>query len=359
MEIVPEIEASRRLGVGVIGLGNAAKPHAHALRDLQASFVQVSGVFARHAQRRQEFAAEHGFPSCDSAQALIADPRTDVVMLLTPPNGRLDALRLAITHGKPVLMEKPVGRTTAEAEEIVALAAAAGVPLGVVLQHRKRRGARLLAGILAQGRLGRVGLVRLTVPWWRDQAYYDTPGRGTLARDGGGVLLSQAIHALDLMLHLLGPVSSVIAMTTTSPLHRMETEDTAVAGLRFTSGAVGSLVATTAAFPGGSEVLQIDGEQGAVELGNGELVLRWRDGRVERSPDPLASGTGADPMDFDHGMHRSVIQEFVEAMASGQDAPVPARDALPVHRLIDAILQSSREGRRVELPVDPGVSTHV
>ncbi len=341
-----------RLGVGVIGLGNAAKPHARALVDLSATHLHVTGVFARDPARRASFADAHGFPVADSAEALVADPRTQALLFLTPPNARLDLLRLALAHRKPVLMEKPVGRTTAEAAQMVALAAEAGVPLGVVLQHRQRTGARALAALLAEGRLGRVGLVRLTVPWWRDQAYYDTPGRGTVARDGGGVLLSQAIHALDLMLHLLGPVTSVVAMAGTSPLHRMETEDTAVAGLQFASGAMGALVATTAAFPGGSEVLQVDGEFGAAELGNGELVLRWRDGRVDRTPDPLASGTGADPMAFDHGMHRAVIREFVEAIAAGRDAPVPARAAIAVQHFIDAILQSSREGRRVEIPAE-------
>lgn len=340
---------THKLGVGVIGLGNAAKPHARALVDLLPTRVQVSGVYARRAEQRAAFAAAHGFAEADSAQALIADPRTDVLLLLTPPSDRLELLRLAIKHHKPVLMEKPVARTTAEAQAMVQLARAAGLPLGVVLQHRHRRGALELARRLHVGELGRIGLVRLNVPWWRDQAYYNSPGRGTLARDGGGVLLSQAIHALDLMLHLLGHVDSVIAMTATTPLHRMETEDTAVAGLQFASGAIGALVATTAAFPGGSEVLHVDGDRGAAELGNGELVLRWRDGRVERLPDSVASGTGADPMAFDHGMHRSVIESFVDAVAHGRDAPVPAADALAVHHLIDAVLLSSKEGRRVDV----------
>jgi len=236
---------------------------------------------------------------------------------------------------------------------MVAMAEAAGVSLGVVLQHRQRPGARALAELLRRDELGRVGLVRLTVPWWRDQPYYDAPGRGTFARDGGGVLISQAIHALDLMLHLVGPVAHVMGMTSTTPLHRMETEDAAVAGLLFDSGAFGAVVATTAAFPGGSEVLSIDAQRASVELGNGELVIRWRDGRVDRMEDSVASGTGADPMAFDHGMHRSVIQEFVEAIAAGRDAPVTARSAMAVHGLIDAILLSSREGRRVDLSRSP------
>jgi UDP-N-acetyl-2-amino-2-deoxyglucuronate dehydrogenase len=342
--------ASTPFGIAVVGLGNAAKPHARALLDLQrAGTVAVSGVCARDGERRDAFAAAHGFPAADSIEALVADPRTQALLLLTPPNARHELLQLAIAHRKPVLMEKPVARTTAEAAQLVALADAARLPLGIVLQHRKRRGAQALARLLGEGRLGRVGLVRLSVPWWRDQAYYDTPGRGTIARDGGGVLLSQAIHALDLMLHLLGPVTSVTAMAATTTLHRMETEDVATAGLQFASGAVGSLFATTAAYPGGSELLRVDGEHGAAELGNGELVLRWRDGRVEREPDSQASGTGADPMAFDHGMHRIVLEEFVEAVAAGRDAPVAARSVMAVHHLIDAVLASSREGRRLDV----------
>jgi UDP-N-acetyl-2-amino-2-deoxyglucuronate dehydrogenase len=352
----PERSAAGRtdIGVAVIGLGNAAKPHARALQDLQAGGTHVTGVYARDPQRRAEFAAAHGFPAASSAEGLIADPRTDVLLLLTPPNERFELLRLALSHRKPVLMEKPIGRDAAEAARMVAMADAAGVPLGVVLQHRHRRGARALAELLREGRLGRVGLVRLTVPWWRDQGYYDAPGRGSIERDGGGVLISQAIHALDLLLHLIGPVAGVMGMAATTPLHRMETEDAAVAGLRFESGAFGAVVATTAAFPGGSEVMCVDADQAAVELGNGQLVVRWRDGRVDRLQDSIASGTGADPMAFDHAMHRSVIAEFVEAVACGRDAPASARSAMAVHRLIDAILVSSRTGRFVDLSAPQG-----
>jgi predicted dehydrogenase len=311
--------------------------------------VEVVGVYARDAARRAAFSTAHGIPAAASAEALIADPRTRAILLLTPPDARLVHVRSAVALGKAVLVEKPVGRTTAEAEAMVALARAAGVPMGVVLQHRKRRGALDLRRLLTDGVLGRIGLVRLVVPWWRDQAYYDAPGRGTIARDGGGVLLSQAIHAIDLMLHLAGPVARVSAFAGTSSLHRMETEDVAVAGLEFASGAIGALVATTAAFPGGSEVLSVDGDRGSAELAHGELVVRWRDGRVDRSPDSIASGSGADPMAFDHAMHREVIREFVAAVAAGRDAPVTAGDGLAAQRLIDAMLASSREGRRIDV----------
>ncbi|CAN0488636.1 unnamed protein product, partial [Phaeothamnion confervicola] len=195
---------------------------------------------------------------------LAADPALDAVLLLTPPNARLDAVKLFAGAGKPILMEKPVERTTKVAEEIVGICERAGVALGIVFQHRLRPASQALKALLESGRLGRIGLVRLEVPWWRpQQGYYDVPGRGTLARDGGGVLISQAIHALDLMLSLLGSVDEVQAMAGTTSLHQMETEDFAAAGMRFRSGAFGSVMATTAAYPGDSETLAIHADKGS------------------------------------------------------------------------------------------------
>ena len=342
--------APRPFGVAVIGLGNAAKAHTRALADLQSSNVYVSGVFARDETRRKAFAMRHGLPEASSASELIASETTHAILLLTPPDSRLPFLDIALVHRKPVLMEKPIGRNGAEALQMITMAEKAAIPLGVVLQHRKRKGALQLKQMILRGELGRIGLVRLILPWWRDQAYYDEPGRGTLARDGGGVLLSQAIHALDLMLHLVGPATNATAMAGTTSLHSMETEDTAVVGVVFANGALGAIVATTAAYPGASEVLSIDAELASVELGSGELVVRWRNGRIDRAPDSIASGTGADPMAFDHSMHRDVIREFVDGVSSADPhAPVSARSALPVHHLIDTILSSSRQGRRLSL----------
>src|SRR5690606_22151086 len=157
-----------------------------------------------------------------------------------------------------ILMEKPIERTTEAAEAIVATCERQGVSLGIVFQHRFRAGSMRLRALVADGALGPIGCVRLAVPWWRPQTYYDEPGRGTLARDGGGGLISQAIHSIDLMLSLAGPVEEVQSVAGTTRLHRMETEDFVGAGLRFASGAFGSLIATTAAFPGEGEELVID-----------------------------------------------------------------------------------------------------
>jgi predicted dehydrogenase len=185
------------------------------------------------------------------------------------------------------------------------------------------------------------------VPWWREQSYYDQPGRGTYARDGGGVLISQAIHTLDLMLSITGPVAEVAAVAGTTFLHRMEAEDFAGAGLRFTNGAVGVLAATTAAFPGSAESIVITFERGAARLQGGTLTVTRMDGGAAMMGEPAGTGGGADPMAFPHDWHRDLIADFVAAVREGRQPLVSGREALKVHRLIDALVLSSREKRTI------------
>lgn len=339
----------------MVGAGMAAKPHVAALRELEASGVaRLATVFRRDAALLAQTADALGVPAASGVEAIAADRGIDAVLLLTPPDARSGIIGLMARAGKPVLMEKPLERTTEAARAIVATMEAAGAPLGVVLQHRLKPATIRLGELLAEGRLGRIGLVRLDVPWWRDQGYYDAPGRGTLARDGGGVLISQAIHPLDVMTTLLGPVARVQAMAATTPLHVMETEDFATAGLAFVSGAVGAVTATTAAYPGGVEVLTIVGERATATLRGGGLVVSFRDGGEEVFGETQASGGGADPMAFDHGPHRAVIADFAAALAEGRAPAITGRSALAVHCLIDAILASARTGARVDVISEPG-----
>jgi predicted dehydrogenase len=200
---------------------------------------------------------------------------------------------------------------------------------------------------LDEGGLGTLAAVQLIVPWWRPQSYYDVPGRGTLTRDGGGVLLTQAIHTLDLMLSLTGPVAEVAAIAGTSAMHRMETEDFVGAGLRFANGALGGLIATTAAVPGGPERLVLTGTHGTATLESGTVTIDWLDGRRESHGEPNATGGGADPMAFPHDWHRAVIADFLDALDQGRAPRISGREALAVHRLVDALLLSAAEGRRV------------
>ena len=235
---------------------------------------------------------------------------------------------------------------------LVEAAEAAGIKLGVVFQYRFREASERLRALLREGALGELAAANVICPWWRPQSYYDEPGRGTLARDGGGVLITQAIHTLDLMLSLTGPVAEVAAIAGTTRLHRMETEDFAGAGLRFANGAYGALIATTAEYPGFPERIELIGTKGTAILAAGVVTLHYQDGREERFGEEQGTGGGADPMAFPHDAHRALLADFLDAIDQDRSPRVTGREALRVHHFIDAVLRASAEGRTVRVVTD-------
>ncbi|WP_179378697.1 Gfo/Idh/MocA family protein [Jannaschia marina] len=338
--------------VALIGVGMVAETHVRAVAD--APGLTLAGVLSRDPANARTFAARMASvlgeapPVYETLDAL-ARSDCDFALLCTPPDARAEIVETLAQAGKPILMEKPVERTTAAARALVETCEAADVPLGIVFQHRLRPASRDLADLLDRGALGEIAAVEITVPWWREQGYYNAPGRGTFARDGGGVLISQAIHTLDLALSLLGPVRRVQAMAHTTALHRIEAEDFVTAGLEFESGAVGSLTASTASRPGGAEGIAVHGTKGSARLTGGALLLDWADGRSETRGEAAGTGGGADPMAFTHAWHQAVIEDFAQALRTGRAPACPGRAALPVHALIDAIRSSARAGRAVEV----------
>jgi predicted dehydrogenase len=326
--------ARRRLAI--IGLGMAVGPHAKSLADL-SDRVEVAAAFSPSTERRAAFAKQYGLPVCDSMEAIWSDRSIDAVAILTPPNTHLDLVQQAAAAGKHILLEKPLEITTARAEQLVAAARKANVMLAVMLQHRFRPAAMQLAAML--GEVGRLVGCSTSIRLWRPQSYYDQPGRGTKARDGGGVLLTQGIHTLDLMLSFAGAVRDVRGFAVTSPVHRMETEDLACAAVTFENGALGVIEATTSAYPGFPERIEIIGERASASLAGTELKVFHHDGRVtEIKPDASAGGTGADPMAFPHDYHRALIADFLDALDQKREPRVNGEEALKVHRLIDRLL---------------------
>lgn len=333
-------------GVGIIGLGLAVKPHALALRELEAAGrVRVLGGFAPSAERRAAFAAAWGWPVFDDAAALLAAPGLGLLVILTPPRTHLPLAEQAFAAGCDVLVEKPVEWDAARAAALVQAASRAGRTAAVVFQHRFRPAALRLKAALDAGSLGRILSASASIRWWRDAAYFATPGRGMKARDGGGVLLTQAIHTLDLLLHLAGPVESVMGVARRSGLRATDTEDVAAAALRFASGAIGAVDATTVARPGFPERIEIAGTQGCAVLAAGRLDLHVAGAPAEVIDHGSAGGGGADPMAFDHGPHRAMITEVLDAIAQRRAPANAAATGLPVQRLIEAWLRSSGTGR--------------
>ena len=330
--------------MGLIGLGMAVTPHARSFLDLEDR-VEVAYAFSPTAARREEFGTRFPFPLCDNLETILQDRSVAAVSILTPPNTHLELVERCAAAGKHILLEKPLEISSERAAALVKACRDAGVTLGVVLQHRFRPAGMKLADMMKSGELGSIVGCSTVIRLWRPQSYYEQPGRGTKARDGGGVLLTQGIHTLDLMLSLAGPVAEVRGFATTSAVHRMETEDMVCAAVKFANGAHGTIDATTAAYPGFAERIEIISTKATAALAGTELKVFRHDGTVfEIRADDSAGGTGADPMAFPHDYHRGVIGDFIEAVEQGRAPKVNGEEALKVHRLIDALLAAAATG---------------
>ena len=336
----------------IVGTGMVSATHLAAIADLRDK-VTLVGVLSRCPDKASVFAQSaeqqlgYAIRVYNSVQEIATDSAVDFAIVLTPPNARKEIVSVLAAAGKSILMEKPVERTSEAAAELVQICESGAVTLGIVFQHRMRASSQQLLTMIQQDAFGKLCIVEARIPWWREQSYYDVAGRGSYSRDGGGVLISQAIHSLDLMLSLTGGVSEVQAMASTTSLHCMESEDYVTAGIKFSNGAVGSLIASTASYPGESESLSFQFEKAAVTLQSGQLIIHWRDGRNETFGEDAASGGGSDPMAFTHAWHALVLKNFVDSLNSEIDPIATGRQALNVHYLIDAIVSSSTQKRAV------------
>jgi predicted dehydrogenase len=332
--------------IAIIGLGMASAPHAQSLIDLQER-LEVACAYSPTASRRAAFAETWKLPVTDDLDGLFEDPAIDAVLILTPPNSHLELVQRAAEAGKHILLEKPLDISIERATALVEIAEAKGVKLGTVLQHRFRPISLALLQLVADGRLGELVGASAKLSNWRPQSYYDQPGRGTRARDGGGVLLTQGIHTLDLLISVAGLPVEATAYATTTPVHRMETEDLVAGAVRFAS-ALGTVSATTCAYPGIPDTIEIIGTKGTARIEGARLFANLHDSTtIELDDGQLGGGAGADPMAFSHAHHRAVIEDFIDSVEQDRQPRVSGREALKVHRLIEALLRSAETGHRV------------
>jgi predicted dehydrogenase len=326
-----------RIGIAVIGLGNAFVPYSKCLHDI-SDRVDLRWAVARSEARLAPVSAEHGCQVTTDIARAFTDPAVQAVLVLAPPNVHLDICEAAFDAGKHVLCEKPLEVTLDRAERLVAAGRSADRRLAVMLQLRFRAASLRLTEILRAGELGEVQAASMSVSWWRPQTYFDEPGRGTISRDGGGVLITQAIHTIDLFRSLVGISEVTAAQVTTTSLHRMEAEDYAAALVRLGNGAPGTISATVAAYPGTPETIEIIGSLGTARMEAGNLRVSWLDGREEKLEDTGGSGGGANPMAFSHEPHKALLADFLDAIDTGRDPVVSGEDALATQRVIAAII---------------------
>ena len=334
--------------IGIIGLGMALKPHALSLEDL-ASRVEVAAAFAPSRERREAAAKSYGLPVVDAIDAILGDRSIDLVLILAPPWTHLELVQAAAAAGKHILLEKPVEVNAERSAAVVAACERAGRTLAIVFQHRFRPASLKLAELLRAGALGQILSASASIRWWRAPEYFAQAGRGMFARDGGGVLLTQAIHTLDLLLRLVGPAAEVSAYVDTSPLRKIDTEDVVAGAVRYANGATGVIDATTVTFPGYPERIEIGGTKGSAQLEVESLTVNLMSGERIALGGAAAGGGGADPMAFSHEHHCRVHAEFLDAIDARREPMNSGRSALAVQRLIDALLASGRERRPVSV----------
>ena len=334
---------TKKIGIALVGLGPGSEPHIASLHALHDRVDWRWCVSRSGAPQRQRLLPGSIRLTTDLNEVL-ADAAVDAVVLATPANTHLAIARQVLAAGKHTLVEKPLDVSLERAEELVRIAEASKLCFGVVLQHRFRPGAVRLRELMAGGTLGELQAGMLQVPWWRSQAgYYAKAGRGTRERDGGGVLLTQAIHSLDLFRSLVGVRKVVAAQVITTALHTMETEDFVSALLTLGNGAPGNLMATTAMYPGRTESIELVCTQANVSLVGGGLQVHYHDGRTEVVDGDEKTGSGDSIMDFAPDAHIALHGDFLDAITNQREPLVSGREALLTHRLIEEILSAGAE----------------
>ncbi|MDB5849500.1 MAG: NAD-binding oxidoreductase [Rhodoferax sp.] len=341
----------KKTGIALVGLGPGSEPHLASFAALKDR-VDLRWCVARSgAKQRQALLPDTTRVTADLGEVL-ADAAVDAVVVATPANTHLAIARQTLAAGKHTLVEKPLDISLQRAEELVQLAEASQLRFGVVLQHRFRAGAVRLRALLLSGVLGELQAGILQVPWWRSQAgYYNQPGRGTLERDGGGVLLTQAIHSLDMFRSLVGVRKVVAAQVMTTAIHAMETEDFVSALLTLGNGAPGNLMATTALYPGRAESIELVFTQATASLIGGRLQVAYLDGRTEVVEGDEKTGSGDSIMDFSPAAHTALLQDFLDAITHQREPASSGCEALLTHRLIEEILAAgARDLTRLDAP---------
>lgn len=330
------------LRFGIVGCGSVAAFHAQAIENTPGAVL--TACCSGNPQKARTFAAAHGARAFDTLEELLAGP-VDAVCLCTPSGLHARQALEAMAAGKHVVVEKPMSLTLEDADRVLAAARQTGRKVCVISQLRFQPAVQAVRQALDAGAFGRLVCVNLSMNYYRSEAYYQAGGwRGTWAMDGGGALMNQGIHGVDLLRWLMGPVTGIRASVLTRA-HAIEVEDTAAALLEFENGAVGTLTGSTACHPGYPRRLEICGTEGSIVLVEDALV-RW-DLPI---PCPVPVGEGAnsgaaDPNAIGAAGHTLQIANFVDAVRNGTPLLVDAQQGRQALEVVLGVYASGRTGR--------------
>lgn len=343
-------------GFGIIGSGMIAKFHARAIADL--ADAKLVACHNRTAPKAEALAQEFSCAATTDLDSLLARDDIQVVTICTPSGAHAEPCVAAARAGKHVIVEKPLDVTRERCQTMIDACDQAGVKLATIFPSRFHRSSQLLKQAVQEGRFGQLALGDAYVKWFRTQEYYDSGAwRGTWELDGGGALMNQAIHSVDLLLWLMGPVVEVMAHTATVAHERIEVEDVATACVRFANGALGTIEATTAGYPGALKKIELTGSRGTAILEE-EDIIKWEfaeqteaDARLrqEMLGRTKTGGGAADPAAIGHHAHAALFRDFLDAIAEDRSPIIDGREGMRSVELILAIYESARSGSRVRL----------
>ena len=346
---------SQNVRFGIIGAGMISHFHAKAIADAQGA--ELVSVFAPRKESRDAFAERYGVRGYETIDAFLADPGLDAVAIATPTGLHRDGAIAAAKAKKHVFCEKPLETTPERAQEIIDACRENSVVLAPVFQYRYSPAAMMLREAIDAGRLGKLLMANARIKWFRPQSYYDSGAwRGTWALDGGGCLMNQSIHAIDLLLHLVGRPVEVYGYTATVAHEKIEVEDNAVAVLRFDNGAFGVIESSTALAPGWPFEVEISGTRGTARI-TAEALSVWDfvdedplDARAKALMQVKAANSGAsNPSNISTAGHQRIIEEMAKTITTGKNSVIDGADAKVPVSLICGIYEAAKTGRPVAL----------
>ena len=346
------------IGFGIIGCGMISRFHAKAVADLRgAQVVACQDAFPSAADK---LAAELGCTAYHDLDDLLADPAVDVVTICTPSGLHMEPAVAAAKAGKHIIVEKPLDITLKRCDAMIAAAKKAGVVLSTIFPSRFHESSQLVKQAIEKGRFGRLTMGDAYVKWFRTQDYYDSGAwRGTWKLDGGGALMNQAVHSVDLLLWFMGPAVEVSAYTATLAHQRIEVEDVAVATVKFANGAVGVIEASTATWPGELKRLEISGDAGSAIVREEDLAV-WKFAKETKADEQVrqrmasrtqTGGGAADPKAIGYHGHMLQFQDVLAAIKKGTQPLVDGPEGRKAVELILAIYKSAESGKPVKLPL--------
>jgi UDP-N-acetyl-2-amino-2-deoxyglucuronate dehydrogenase len=333
--------------IGLIGGGNITGTHARAARAIPG--VEIGAIYGSHPEKVANLCLDYGGTPFHDIEKFLDHRPMDLVIIGSPSGLHSEHGINAARHGLHVLTEKPIDISTARADSLIAETEKAGVKLGVIFQDRSKPDVQRLKNYLAEGALGKPILADAQVKWYRPPEYYgNSRWRGKLALDGGGALMNQGVHTVDLLLWLMGDVLSVQAQMVTA-IHNIEAEDAIIALLEFSSGAIGTIIAATSAYPGYPRRIELTGSEGTVTLEHDRIIradLRTPHPKLlgSESSDRNQSATSAVVSDV-RG-HQAILEDFLQAIQTNSRPVCDGKEARRSVALIEAIYAAARNGTR-------------